>query len=64
MTVHFMCSCGGRTYSLPDNMSGQKVRCPNCKVLVIVPQPSEQVVLAMPAEDQDMPSTTPAKKSR
>ncbi len=55
MTVHFMCSCGGRTYSLPDKMSGQKVRCPNCKVLIIVPQPSEQVVLAMPAEDQTIP---------
>lgn len=56
MTVHFMCSCGGRTYSLPDKMSGQKVRCPSCKVLIIVPQASEQVVLAMPAEDQSLPS--------
>jgi len=56
MTVHFMCACGGRTYSLPDKMAGQKVRCPNCKVLLIVPQPSEQVVLAMPAEDQSVPT--------
>ena len=62
MTVHFMCSCGGRTYSLPDYMSGQKVRCPNCKVLVIVPQPSEQVVLAMPDEDQDIPDSGIGKK--
>lgn len=57
MTIHFMCSCGGRTYYLPDNMAGQKVRCPNCRVLIIVPQPSEseKVVLAMPADDQGMP---------
>ena len=53
MTIHFMCSCGGRTYYLPDNMATKKVRCPNCHALIIVPQPSEQVVLAMPAEDQE-----------
>ena len=55
MTVQFMCSCGGRTYFLPDYMASERVRCPNCKGLIIVPQPSKQVVLAMPAEDQEMP---------
>ncbi len=55
MTVHFMCSCGGKTYYLPNNMAGQKVRCPQCKTLIIVPQPTDQVVLATPADDQQMP---------
>lgn len=54
MTVHFMCACGGKTYSLPESMSGQRVRCPNCKVLIIVPQASDQVVMAIPAEDQEI----------
>ncbi|WP_372368491.1 hypothetical protein [Candidatus Uabimicrobium sp. HlEnr_7] len=53
MTVHFMCTCGSKTYSLPDSMAGQKVRCPSCQVIIIVPQPSEggQVVIAVPADD-------------
>ena len=51
MTIHFMCTCGGRTYYLPDNMAGQKVQCPNCKDFIIVPNPSDQVVMARPAED-------------
>lgn len=53
MTVHFMCTCGSKTYSLPDSMAGQKVRCPSCQNIIVVPQPSEggQVVIAVPAED-------------
>lgn len=51
MTVHFMCNCGSKTYSLPDSMAGQEVRCPACQNIIIVPQASEggQVVMAVPA---------------
>lgn len=54
MTIHFMCVCGGKSYCLPDQMADQKVRCPSCKAIIVVPQPSDQVVMATPAENQEI----------
>ena len=65
MAICFVCSCNDKRYYLPDNHAGKRVRCPICKVLIIVPQApppgtvtqqgNEPVVLAMPSDDQSIP---------
>lgn len=54
--VQFMCSNCGRSSYLPDNFAHLRVKCPNCSTFIIVPEASEQIVLATPAEDQQDPS--------
>ncbi len=48
MPIQFACKCG-RSFSVPDNLAGKAVKCPQCKQPLRVPQVQEAAAGAAPA---------------
>lgn len=53
MAIQFACTCG-KTLAVPDDLSGQKVRCPSCGQVLIAP------AAAAPAPAPPLPVSGPA----